>query len=91
MDFLQGHGIIFDFASSPVQVLPRPHGNVSGFDELKPVAAAVDQAKAQYSATITRDTEEVVDDCAIPQFGRSQGLSYEMPSYVQCTCIAASH
>ena len=36
MDFLQSHGIILDFASSPVHVLPKPHSNVSAFDELKP-------------------------------------------------------
>ena len=79
MNFLEGHGIILDFASSPVQVLPRPQGDASGFDELKPVVAAVDQAKAQYCVAITlrEMTEEVVDDCAIPQFGRSQGLSYD--------------
>ena len=72
--------------SSPVQVLPRPQGNASGFDELKPVVAAVDQAKAQCCAAITprEMTEEVVDDCAIPQFRRFQGLSYEMPS---CTTL----
>ena len=53
VDFIQGHGIILDFASSPVQVLPRPQGDASGFDKLKPVVAAVDQAKAQYCAAIT--------------------------------------
>ena len=68
MDFLQGPGIILDFASSPVQVLPIPHGSESGFDELEPVVAVVDQAKAQYCAAITARemTKEVVDDCAIP-------------------------
>ena len=70
-----GPWIILDFASSPVLVLPRPHSNVSGVDELKPVVAAIDQAKAQYCAAITTRemTEEVVDESVIPQ-----GLSYEM-------------
>lgn len=89
MDFLQGHGLVLDFASSPVRVLPRPHSNVSGLHELKPVVAAVDRAKAQYCAAVTARemTEEVVEDCAIPQFDRSQGVLYEMPN---CTAPVLS-
>lgn len=80
---LQGHGLILDFASSPVQFILRPLANESDMHELEPVVAVVDRATAQYCETITARgmTEEVVDDCAIPQFSKSQALSYEMPSY----------
>ena len=84
MDFLHTHGIILDFATCPIKVMPRSV-SAAMFDsshDLQPIVDAANQAKVKFcAATTTKEfTEDVIEDCAIPRFGESNAVLYEMPS-----------
>ena len=93
MDFLQQHGLVLDFASSPISVTtrhtpPKSHGQLQ---DIQPIVEVVQKAKAKicavYSESSSKLTEEVVDDCAIPRFSTTTGPDYDMP---QCSTDSLS-
>ena len=75
MDFLQKHGLVLDFTTSPVNI--TAHAMVSSDDgqkqELQSIIQAAMKVKAKVCAVEAKIqlTERVVDDCAIPHFGTS--------------------
>ena len=85
LDFLRKHWLIQDFATCPINMLPQsPEADsYEGIQELQPVVDAVMHAKWKFCATTTRVelTEEAIDNCAIPTFGESQHVSYDLPSH----------
>ena len=85
LDFLHKHRLILDFATCPIKILPRPQATDSydGKQELQPVVDAVTHANQKFCATTTTVelTEETIDNCAIPTFGESQHVSYDLPAH----------
>ena len=87
-DFLRQHGLVLDFASTPIGVTcrhtqPTSH---SQLQDIQPMVEEVQKAKAKICAVYDKSTgeltEEVVDDCAIPHFSKTVAPDYEMP---QCS------
>ena len=82
MDFLQKHGLVLDFTTTPVHV--TAHAGMSGDDgqkqELQPIVQAARKVKAKVCAVEAKIqlTEQVIDDYAIPQFGATP-LQFEFP------------
>ena len=70
MDFLHAHGIILDFSTCPIKVMPRPASPTTfdGSHHFQPIIDAANQAIVKFcAATTTRElTENVIEDCAIP-------------------------
>ena len=93
MDFLQQHGLVLDFASSPISVTTRhtPPNSHGQLQDIQPIVEDVQKAKAKicavYSESSSELTEEVVDDCAIPRFSTTTGPDYDMP---QCSTDSLS-
>ena len=85
LDFLHKHRLILDFATCPIKLLPWPQTTDSydGKQELQPVVDAVTHANQKFCATTTtlELTEETIDNCAIPTFGESQHVSYDLPAH----------
>ena len=83
MDFLQKHGLVLDFTTSPVNI--TAHAMVSRDDgqkqELQPIIQAARKVKAKVCAVEAKIqlTERVVDDCAIPHFGATSSSHFELP------------
>ena len=71
MDFLRTHGIILDFASRPITVMPRPSLTTicEGLKGLQPIVDAVTLAKRKLCAAVTigETAEDMVEDCMIPR------------------------
>ena len=85
LDFLHKHRLILDFATCPIKILPRPQAKDSydGKQELQPVVDAVTHAKQKFCAATTTVelTEETIDNRAIPTFGESPHVSYDLPAH----------
>ena len=71
MDFLQKHGLVLDFTTMPVNITAHTRG--SGDDgqrqELQSIVQTARKVKAKVCAVEAKiqPTEQVIDDCAIPQ------------------------
>ena len=93
MDFLQQHGLVLDFACSPISVTTRhtPPNSHGQLQDIQPIVEKVQKAKAKiyavYGESSSEFTEEVVDDCAIPCFSTTTGPDYDMP---QCSTDSLS-
>ena len=85
MHFLQQHGLVLDFASSPISVTTRhtPPNSHGQLQDIHPLVEDVQKARAKicavYGESSSGLTEEVVDDCAIPCFSTATGPDYDMP------------
>ena len=80
IDFLQAHGLILDFTTTPVHVTTQPTSVSSGKESAKQVLYEARKTKARVCAVqeSAELSEEAIDDCAIPTFGESS--HYDMPS-----------
>ena len=80
IDFLQAHGLILDFTTTPVHVTTQPVPDNSLKESDQQVLYAARKTKARVCAIQETDglSEEAIDDCAIPTFGESS--HYDMPS-----------
>ena len=93
MYFLQQHGLVLDFASSPISVTTRhtPPNSHGQLQDIQPIVEEVQKAKAKicavYGESSSELTEEVVDDCAIPRFSTTTRPDYDMP---QCSTDSLS-
>ena len=72
MDFLQKHGLVLDFTTMPVNITAhaRGSGDDSQRQELQSIVQSARKVKAKVCAVEAKiqPTEQVIDDCAIPQF-----------------------
>ena len=88
IDFLQTHGLVLDFTTTPVRVTTHPAPEKgSARDMLEPILEAARKTKAKVCTLGTNGevSEEAIDECAIPLFGKSP--QYDMP---QCCAPAFS-
>ena len=79
IDFMQKHGLVLDFTTTPVTV----SNQISSIQCQPGVAPLVDMAqkvkmKVSAVAALSQSSEEVIDDCAVPIFTAS--TTYEMPN-----------
>ena len=81
IDFLQAHGLILDFTTTPVRVEAKLHTDNGSRDSAQQVINAIRKTKAKACAidvqTDPELSEETIDECAIPLLGKSHG--YDMP------------
>ena len=79
LDFLQKHRLVLDFASSPVKIsLCTDHS--TSMKDVKPMLDTARQVKNKICAVeaLTETTEESIDDCAVPLFGK-KSLEFDIP------------
>ena len=85
LDFLRKHQLILDFATCPIKILPWPPAadSYEGIPELQPVVDALTHAKRKFCAATTtvEVTEDAINNCAVPTFGQSQPVSYDLPAH----------
>ena len=87
MDFLQQHGLILDFTSTPIGVTSfhSPPNSDVHLQDIGPIVEEVRKAKAKICAiygvveSSNELTEEVVDDCAVPHFSKTTEPCHDMP------------
>ena len=79
LDFLQKHGMVLDFTSNSVKISSQPNERDCS-DNVKAVLDTARQVTNKVCAVniLTETTEDLVDDCAIPLFGKKP-LQYDMP------------
>ena len=81
MDFLQNHGLVLDFITMPVKVTAHARGSDDDGQrqELQSIVRTARKVKAKACAVEAKIqlNEQVIDDCAIPQFGAT------LPSYFE--------
>ena len=86
MDFLQKHGLVLDFTTMPVNITAhaRGSGDDSQRQELQSIVQSARKVKAKVCAVEAKiqPTEQVIDDCAIPQFSATPSSYFELP---QCS------
>ena len=73
MDFLQTHGVLLDFSTTPVKVGTTKMPDVSPNQE--PATLAIYKAEQtekikRYSIAVLQDVTDGVDECAIPWFNQ---------------------
>ena len=80
IDFLQAHGLILDFTTTPAHVTTQPTSDSSRKESAKQVLYEARKTKARVCAVqeSAELSEEAIDDCAIPTFDESS--HYDMPS-----------
>ena len=79
LDFLQKHGMVLDFTSNPVKIGSQPKESEYS-DNVKTVLDIARKVTNKTCAVnvLTETTEDLVDDCAIPLFGKKP-LQYDIP------------
>ena len=89
IDFLQQHGLVLDFAHSPIKVLPycpeseNCHENtICVPPDMQGIAKEATKARGELGAimSIGESPEDVVNDCAIPRLDKTKVISFELPS-----------
>ena len=81
IDFMQAHGLVLDFTTTPVHVTNQqsPKGGQSGGGECHVLQAARKTKARACAVQKTSDlSEETIDECAIPRYG--EPVSYDMPT-----------
>ena len=80
IDFMQEHGLILDFTSSPVCVTQQAnHNNILSVNDRQALHAARKTKDHVCGVQETLDlSEEALDDCAIPLFGTT--TTYDLPA-----------
>ena len=85
MDFLQNHGLVLDFTTTPVKV--TAHARVSSDDaqrqKLQSIAQAARKVKVKVCAVEAsiQINQQIIDDRAIPYFGATLSYHFELPQY----------
>ena len=79
LDFLQKHGLVLDFTASPVKIRSCTN-QPTCVQDVKPLLDSVRQVKNKICAVkaIAETTEESIDDCAVPLFGKNL-VEFDMP------------
>ena len=89
IDFLQQHGLVLDFAHSPIKVLPHCPENENCHEnaicvppDMQGIAKEATKARDELGAimSIGESPEDVVNDCAIPRLDKTKAISFESPS-----------
>ena len=81
VDFMQKHGLVLNFSHSPVQVLYNNNNEKCNKpDGLSTFLPIIQRAKStsHFSAATKSQDEDVVDECAVPNFGNLMA-SFELP------------
>ena len=79
IDFMQAHGLVLDFTTTPVQVTSPRISNSNRSSDAQKVFQAVRKTRA-IACTVQQSSdvsEETIEDCAIPLFG--EPARYDMP------------
>lgn len=83
LDFLQKHGVVLDFASTPIKISSQAcEPSFSDYSEnVKPVLDAARQVTNKVCAVnvLTDTTEDTINNCAVPFFGKKL-LQHDMPT-----------
>ena len=78
IDFLQKHGIVLDFTTTPVTIQPtNPPPNIP--PEVQPILESARHTISKVStvASIADSSEDIIDNCAVPLFDAV--ITYDMP------------
>ena len=82
VDFMQKHGLVLDFSHTPVQevVYNINKGKVKMSDGLSTFLPIIQKAKSKINSAVAavRRDEDVVDECAVPNFGNLMA-SFNLP------------
>ena len=82
IDFLQKHGLVLDCTTMPVNITAHARGSGDGQrQELQSIVQTARKVKAKVCAVEAKiqPTEQVIDDCAIPQFSATPSSPFELP------------
>ena len=90
IDFLQKHGLVLDFTTMPVNITAhaRGSGDDSQRQELQSIVQSARKVKAKVCAVEAKiqPTEQVIDDCAIPQFSAAPSFHFELHQCSTTSC-----
>ena len=80
LDFLQKHKLVLDFTSSPVKIINSGTEQLTCNEDVNPILDNARQVRNKICAVeaLTGTTEEAIDDCAVPLFGK-KSVELDMP------------